>query len=479
MYSKRSIFILLTFVFFSLSLIKAQEPVQYLKIRNITITGNKKTKPFVIKREMTLHENDSFPAKEMDAILLQNKINIFNLTLFKDISINIKNWEDDSLDLAINVKERWAIIPLPIIQFADRNAAEWWRQYNHDFKRLQYGLQIPWKNVSGRNDLLYVAFSLGFAQKLELGYTIPNFNRKKETVGLSINLLLLRSKRVAFNTTNDVLDYLEIGKPIQLQKAEISPTVSYRRKIHDTHFFSAGYGITVISDAVHQANPNYFLNGEKKQQYFKIGYVFEADYRNLRTYPTDGWYFKFNFTNYGLGFLKTKMTTTGFQFSQYKTWKKHKKFSVAASIRWQSSWPLKQPYNLQPIKSFGYGENSIRGYEVNVMDGQHFFLFKNEYRFRLLSFRFKDFKKVKEKNKVLLNSTLTFLPFNIYLTTYFDAGYVWDRYFEENNKLKNKWQFGYGVGLNLLTFNDRLLRLEYSVNRYSQHGFYVHFELPL
>lgn len=45
--------------------------------------------------------------------------------------------------------------------------------------------------------------------------------------------------------------------------------------------------------------------------------------------------------------------------------------------------------------------------------------------------------------------------------------------------MKNKWQFGYGIGLNLLTFNDRLLRLEYSVNRYLEHGFYVHFEVPL
>ena len=173
------------------------------------------------------------------------------------------------------------------------------------------------------------------------------------------------------------------------------------------------------------------------------------------------------------------MTTTCFQFSQFRTWAKHRKFSVGASIRWQSSWPIKQPYNLQPVKSFGYGENSIRGYEVNVLDGQHFLLFKNEYRFRVISFRFKDFKKVKEKNKVLLNSTLTFLPFNIYLTAYFDAGYVWDKYFEQNNSLKNKWQFGYGIGINLLTFNDRLLRLEYSANRYLQHGFYIHFEQPL
>ncbi len=455
------------------------DSIEYLKIRNISIEGNKKTKPYVILREMTTNETDSFPANQMDAFLLQNRLNIFNLKLFKEVSINVKNWDNDSLDLVITVKERWPLIPLPIIAFADRNVAEWWRQYNHDFKRLQYGLQINWNNLSGRNDLLVFAFSLGFAQKLELGYRIPHFNRKKENVGLAIFLSMLRSKRVAFNTSNDVLQFLDIGKPVQLQKIEFEPVITYRRKYNNTHFFSAGYGYTAISDVVRDANPAYLLDGKKSQQYFKIGYQYEADYRNLRAYPTEGWYFKFNFTNYGLGFLKTRMTTTGFQFSKYNTWKKHKKFSVGAMIRWQSSWPIKQPYNLQPIKSFGYGENSIRGYEVNVLDGQHFLLFKNEYRFRMLSFKFRNFKKIKQKNQIILNSTLTFLPFNIYLTTFFDAGYVWDRYFENNNKLKNSWQFGYGIGLNFLTFNDRLLRLEYSANRYLEHGFYIHFELPL
>jgi outer membrane protein assembly factor BamA len=477
MQQRLQIYLFLFFAFIAFYHVKA-DSIQYLKVRNITITGNKKTKRYVILREMTANENDSFAANQMDAILLQNRINIFNLKLFKEVTINIKNWEEDSLDLAIDVKERWAILPLPIIAFADRNVAEWWRQYRHDFKRLQYGVQVNWNNLTGRNDLLVAAFSLGFAQKLELGYKIPHFNRKKENVGLSLFLSMLRSKRVAFNTTNDVLNFLEIGKPLQLQKIEFEPIITYRRKYNNTHFFSAGYGYTVISDVVKNANPAYLLDGNKKQHYFKIGYQYEADFRNLRAYPTEGWYFKFNFTNYGLGFLKTKMTTTGFQFSKYNTWQKHKKFSVGAMIRWQSSWPIKQPYNLQPIKSFGYGENSIRGYEINVLDGQHFLLFKNEYRVRILSFKFKNFKKIKQKNQIILNSTLTFLPFNIYLTTYFDAGYVWDRYFEQNNKLKNKWQYGYGVALNLLTFNDRLLRLEYSANRYLEHGFYIHFELP-
>jgi outer membrane protein assembly factor BamA len=456
----------------------AQENTTFLKIRNIQISGNKKTKTYIILREMLLHEDDSFPATKIDETLLQQRMNIFNLGLFNDVAINIKNWEEDSLDLFIQVRERWMIMPVPIVKFVDRNVVEWWKQYNHNFKRLQYGLQLNWGNLTGRNDMLQVGISFGFAQRLDIGYNIPIIQRKKERLGLSIYYTMLRTKRIAYNTVDDKLAYMDLGKTWQNQKIEISPQISYRKRIHTTHYFSMGYGWSIISDSAYRANPNYFL-GDRKQQFFKIGYDYVADFRNIRAYPTDGWMLSVNFTNYGLGFLKTKMTTAGFQFSKYILWKKQPRFSAAAMIKWQFSWPRKQPYNLQPIKSLGYYENAIRGYELNVMDGQHFLLFKNEYRCRLFSFQLNKVKKFKGKNAAILNSSLAYLPLNLYLTAFFDAGYVWDRYFTDNNQYKNKWQFGYGVGLNLVTFNSKLLRIEYSFNRYLKKGLYLHFEQPI
>lgn len=428
---------------------------------------------------MTIHENDSFPAIQMDATLLQQRLNIFNIGLFNEVNVNIKNWEEDSLDLIIQVRERWVIIPLPIIKFADRNVVEWWKQYNHDFKRLQYGAQVNWRNLSGRNDLLQLGLSFGFAQRLDIGYAIPQFNIRKEQVGMSVFFTMLRTKRIAYNTIDDRLAFMDLGTSWQQKKIEVSTQVSYRKKIHDIHFFYAGYGITAISDSVIKVNPDYFSDGDKQQQYFKIGYTFVSDHRNVRTYPTAGWYFSANFTNYGLGFMKTRMTTTGFQFSKYFLWKKQPRFSAAAMVQWQFSWPAKQPYNLQYTKSLGYEENLVRGYELNVLDGQHFLIFKNEYRFRVFSFQLSKIKKFKGKNAGILNSSLAYLPLNLYLTAYFDAGYVWDNYFTANNQYKNKWQFGYGVGLNFVTFNAKLFRIEYSINRYLKKGVYLHFTQPI
>ncbi|HRB92770.1 MAG TPA: POTRA domain-containing protein, partial [Chitinophagales bacterium] len=52
----------------------AQSNNAALFVRNIVINGNKKTKPYVILREMTLRKGDMFSAVKMDSILLQQRL---------------------------------------------------------------------------------------------------------------------------------------------------------------------------------------------------------------------------------------------------------------------------------------------------------------------------------------------------------------------------------------------------------------------
>jgi hypothetical protein len=41
--------------------------------------------------------------------------------------------------------------------------------------------------------------------------------------------------------------------------------------------------------------------------------------------------------------------------------------------------------------------------------------------------------------------------------------------------LANSWQYGYGVGLDLITYYDFVMRMEYSINKMKQSGFFIHF----
>ncbi len=476
--------------FFILGLLTAQLPafsqdstqiredsLQKITIRKIIIQGNKKTKDYVIRRELTLKEGQTITADKLDSMILINRLQVFNLKIFNEVNFNILNWSMDSLDLVIKIYEKWTIIPFPIIKFADRNVNEWWKQHHHDFKRLQYGLTVNWANFSGRNDLFRLAFSFGFAQLFQSDYIIPQVN-KKRTIGLAYSFILTRSKRIAYNTIYDELQYLDVTDVYHYTNIKFDPTVIYRPRIHVTHFFQGGYGYTKISDSVRIANPDYFSNSKRTQHYAKIGYTYEADYRNVEAYPTEGWLLRMGFMNYGLGFMKdVRMTNLFVRFSKYYQWQKHPKWSLANYGKLELSFPNKQPYNLQLTRSLGYKENLVRGYELYVLDGQHSLMFKTEQRFRLFEFRLRNMKKLQGKG--IMQKSLAYLPINMMLKTFFDAGYVWDNQFEANNVLKNQWLFGFGVGIDIVTFGNQVFRVEYSVNRKLENGVYLHFEQPL
>jgi hypothetical protein len=66
------------------------------------------------------------------------------------------------------------------------------------------------------------------------------------------------------------------------------------------------------------------------------------------------------------------------------------------------------------------------------------------------------------------------IPFYAFVNVFFDAGFVEDKFFYKNNSLVNSWQYGYGLGLDMVTYYDVVVRLEYSLNKQQQSGFFIH-----
>jgi len=48
-----------------------------------------------------------------------------------------------------------------------------------------------------------------------------------------------------------------------------------------------------------------------------------------------------------------------------------------------------------------------------------------------------------------------------------------------NNQLENSLLIGYGLGIDFVTYYDLVFRLEYSMNRMNEHGFFIHFMAPI
>ena len=135
------------------------------------------------------------------------------------------------------------------------------------------------------------------------------------------------------------------------------------------------------------------------------------------------------------------------------------------------------------LKTFGdinsyYFENALgydevnRGYEYYVINGQDYCLFKNSLKWNIVP------NKVKTINAIPF-SKFKKVHYSVYADIFYDSGYVWDsNYFTQNNFLANQYIYSAGVGLSFITYYDKLLILEFSVNKFGEAGIFINFEAP-
>jgi hypothetical protein len=125
------------------------------------------------------------------------------------------------------------------------------------------------------------------------------------------------------------------------------------------------------------------------------------------------------------------------------------------------------------VRGIGYKPDFIRGYEINVIEGQQTIVHKNSLRYELLnlSFDISAFMPIEE---------FAVFPFRAYLSANFDHGYVNDKNrIPENLRLTNKYLYGYGLGLDLVSLYDLVFRFEYSINNQGTGNFFINVRSPL
>ena len=68
--------------------------------------------------------------------------------------------------------------------------------------------------------------------------------------------------------------------------------------------------------------------------------------------------------------------------------------------------------------------------------------------------------------------------YSLYFSVFTDLGYVIDSQDNENNDLTNQLLFGRGISLDYVTYYDKMLRIEYGINRLGEKGIFLHFTNP-
>ncbi len=460
----RKIFICF-FSFFFCFLAFSQEK---LEIKSITILGNKITKADIILRELTFKKGEQMSKEDLEIKIKSSKENLTNLSLYNFVDITISNHQR-KVDVIIDVVERWYVWPYPIFELSERNFNVWWNEFKasnySDFSRMNYGVFLEWENFRGRNELLKLKYRRGFKEQYLFNYNIPYFNKNK-TIGISAFAQLFRRKKSFYKTIDNKLLYYENKNNYTTKDFEIELDILFRKNIRNKHKLELYYYKTIIDDSIKVLNPNYLKNNDTKGSFFKLTYQFANEQRDYVEYPLHGHYLHFELTK---NFAGSSLVNHFEAFAKAEKYLElRKRLFFGSSFAAKISSDDYQPYFAQ--KALGF-EDYVRTYEYYVIDGQQYWLSKTALKYAL-------FEKTNFDIPYIKMSQFKKSHFSVYLGVFTDFGYVIDTQNKEESPLANKLLFGRGISLDYVTYYDKLLRIEYGINKLGEKGIFLHFSNP-
>ncbi|OUV72722.1 MAG: hypothetical protein CBC83_05960 [Flavobacteriales bacterium TMED123] len=454
------------FIFFFLSIIAiAQEKIE---ITNILIKGNKITKGDIILRELTFKKGDLLHPTMLEDKIQQSKQNLTNLMLFNFNDISTEN-NNGETNIIVEVVERWYIWPYPILEISERNFNVWWDEFKEsnysDFSRMNFGAFLVWENFRGKNELLKIKYRKGFKEHYLFSYEIPYFNKEK-TIGFTVFAQQFRRKKSFYNTSENQLLYYENDKQYSSKDFELKMDVLFRKDTRHKHKLKLHYLLSNIADSITLLNPNYLNNGQNNGSYYKVTYQYTNEQRDYITYPLKGHYLNLELTKNFAG------TSPVNHFEIRGKAEKHieiqNRLFLGSSFLTKVTPDTFQPYFAQ--KGLGF-EDYARTYEYYVIDGQSFWLSKTAIKYELIS-------KTNFELPYLKMPQFKKSHYSLYFSVFTDLGYVIDNQNTDNNNLTNILLFGRGCSLDYVTYYNKLLRIEFGINRLGEKGIFLHFTNP-
>jgi outer membrane protein assembly factor BamA len=428
-------------------------------IRQILIYGNKKTKASIILRELPFKPGDHLQLQKLVSKFDDARKQLMNTALFHEVVVALKSIEGNDVDVMIQVKERWYLFPVPYFRMVDRNLNQWLVQHKASLDRVNYGVKLMYNNTTGRNDKLNIWLMNGYTKQVSLSYDRMYLDKKMKW-GARLGFAMGKNREVNYNTINNKEIFLKDPNNFIRSFLRTNFELTYRHAIKTRHSFGIVYTAEKVKDTVVKLNPSYFTSGHHHiyfpEVYYKLTY-FDVDYipHPLKGFEAEIFIDKKGF-NHNVNVWELNVSTGNYWQVFPKTY-----FNVItmASLK----LPFKQPFF--NTKLLGYGETYMQGYEYYVVDG-----ITGGYLKTTLSREFFKFNVHLPKNKY---RTIDYVPFHIYGKIFGNAGYVYNPK-PGANFLTNRILYSEGVGLDILTFYDINIMLEWSFNQLGQNGLYLH-----
>jgi outer membrane protein assembly factor BamA len=437
-----------------------------IMINQINVSGNGTTKAYIIYREVQFQNGDSITVAALTEQLREVREQIYNTTLFSDVTIETIAVSDGAIDINITVKERWYIFPVPIFQIADRNLNEWLVKYHGDLSRTDYGAKFVHYNLTGRKDQLRLYLIDGYTRTVSLAYSVPYVNSSL-TKGLFFSGGLSQSKQLIYQTSYNNKALYFAGPKYAIENWTANASFILRKNITSRQYFNLTYNYLNVNDSVITTtyNPNYFKDSVNYKSFLDLSYTYQYINVNNVGFPLEGTTATVTIFKRGFGLTGgINLFSIGGSYNKY--WDLKRGWYLSEQTQAKIKLPFDQAYINQ--QALGYGETYLRGQEYYVVDGVAYGLARSTLKKKLfvVSFPFL-FKSIAER-----------VPFAVFAKTYVDIGYSYlptkyEAYFN------NRFLYTYGVGMDILTFYDLNLRLEYSIDQLSEKGLFLHIQKGL
>ena len=434
------------------------DSINLFTVRNIIISGNKKTNPDIILRELDFQVGEHYPLDQITTRFQRARKNLMNTGLFLNVVVSLKSMSGYEVYVSVHVEEKWYIWPKPFVRTVDRSFGVWWKDQDRNLNRINYGLSLSHNNFTGNNDRLKINFMSGYTRQLSLQYYglfLDNALKWSVNGGVAFG----KNREVNYMTRGNKL--VPVKDPDHYLRTYMSwfAQLNYRPAIKTKHTLSIGYSYEEVADTVVKLNPD-FSEGRNIIRQPEISYrmsYFDVDFI---PYPTRGNIADITIRKKG---FNDPLNLWQLTVRASHIWPLTPKYFFSVSGVGMLKLPLKQPYVTNQF--IGYEDQYLQGYEYYVIDGVAGGYTKATLNRSLLN-------TAVRLPTTRFNQTRS-MPIKIYAKAFTNAGYVYCPS-SRNNVLTNTFIYSGGIGLDVVLFADFVVKLEWSFNRLGENGLYLH-----
>ena len=430
------------------------------RINKIQVDGNHRTKNYILLRELPYHVGDIINKDSLTVLNTLSQQQLFNTSLFLFVKVTpVYPLINDSsiVDIEIQVKERWYFIPKPYFKWIDRNFNQWWNEQNRSLDRVNYGITFSQKNATGNNDQLVLGFIRGYTQQNIIRYQLPFFDKKLK-FGMGGGWQNYNQKEINYKTEKDKQVFAKTNDVVR-KGYRANVNLTYRPNLFERHSLQIGYGKEELSDSGFLIQPNFLASHKKVMTYGDITLGYTKIAFDYNAYPTNG---------AGTELVLFQRFSKGAPFTsiQFRKLKAHS-FSKHNFIFIESNSQLKFLPNNNYLDSrlMGYGNLQMNGLEYYVVDGNAATILKTAFHHSLGSFTVKN---------PLTQKFLPEVKYDFWIRIFSNLGYVYSERPSNTNKLSNTLIRTAGIGLDVISIYDFVLKIDYSVNQLGDKGVYLH-----